>query len=572
VSGLWIPNTLEEYSANWEWIKNERARSASAWEEAMRWFCLEDLFFLINYVLSTSRVIHSETKEPFFFHDSFLEMCKLNQRYINRCESSFDGSARRGGKSTVRTFAGAIQIGMKYPESSQCIFSVERKLARKHLRVIKEELETNKLLRVLFSDRLWDDPIEATKTGECVWSLEDGLRLKRDRVRNTQTFEQQGYMRGAPTGAGYDVLHFDDAENESVTATPELLDTLHESFASAVNLATPAVLPKPIIFVTNTLYHSSGVANLVYQKYKEDDPDRVRMVPGEDLSVPGDGPLGGTPIYPYTLDICRQKFDEMTLRSGGKDEYAKQICCSFLAGQDRTFSRDLLNWYTDDVKKVCKNKNIYVCIDASKGIIDPMGIWVWAAGSDKRLYWVGGLRRYLDPAKSEFHDEIFNLVSKFANISERVVEIRVEQMYSQTWAEMIASNLRGNGVYIPVVPCRGKVKKTGRFQSAKQEREWAAWAPALQKGEVLFPKMLKDGGWGIKYKTDKGSTEDLVEYFLDHEFDTFPRSAHDDLLDAGALIWDTEVNEERPIQWPSMGYSRSGVVGRKWSKATWMSA
>lgn len=571
MSSLWIPETLQDYEDNFRWLKAERIKSVSSWEEAMRFFCLNDLFFFLNYVLSTSRVLHSETQQPFFFHQLYLDMCKLNQRYIDNLESSYDGSARRGGKSTVRTFAACLQIGLKYPESSQCIFSVERKLARKHLRIIKEELETNKLLKTLFSDRLWEDPIEATKTGECVWSLEDGLRLRRDRVRNTQTFEQQGYMRGAPTGAGYDVIHFDDAENESVVTSNELLETLHDSFASAINLATPAVLPRPIIFVTNTLYHSKGIANMYYQKCLSKDPTTARMIPGEDLEQPGGGPLGGTPIYPYTMSILEQKFEEMTMKPGGKDEYAKQICCSFLAGQDRTFSRDKLQWFDFDPQKVAKNKNIYVCIDASKGVKDPMGIWVWGTGADQRFYWVGGTRRKLDPANLEFHDLIFNMISKFSNWGSRVVEVRVEQMYSMTWADLISSNLRANGVFIPVVPCRGKIKRTGKFETAKQEREWSAWAPALEAGQIVFPKMMKDGGYGIKYKTDKGSTEDLVEYFLDHEFDTFPRSAHDDLLDAGALLWDAEVNSERPIQWPSMGYT--GIrKGRMRPRTTFMSA
>jgi len=725
MSDLWLPETLEDYEQLDRWLASTRAKSISAWEEAMRWYSLHDLFFMVNRVLSTKAIVHSQYQTPFYFHQFYLDLCKLNQWYIDDKVSSYDGSARRGGKalsldtpvitkagwkrhgdlavgdvlydergeecsvvatsqvwtdipcymvlfdngcsvtaagphewivktddytkdfvqrcetesiflsglkfsipyprhlgdgswgpelgiksinpvgcvpvscievdspshlylagdgmiptsnSTVRTFAGSIQIGLRWPESSQCIFSVERKLSRKHLRMIKEELETNKLLKSLFSDVLWDDPIEATKTGDCVWSLDDGLRFRRTRVRPTQTIEQQAYMRGAPTGAGYDVLHFDDAENESVIATPDLIETLHDSFASAVNLATPAVFNRPIIFVTNTLYSPKGIANLTKERYEAADPKRVRIVPAEDLAVPGDGPLGGTPRYPFTAEILQQKYDEMTMRAGGKIEYAVQNCCSFLAGEERTFDPHKIQWTQDDPRKLARNKNVYVCVDTSKGMIDPTGIFVWALGADKRKYWVGGTRKKLDPGKGELGEEIFNQVMTWSNLSERVVEVRVEQIAQMTWAELISSELRARGCYVPVIACSSRVRKTGRFSNAKQEREWACWAPPLEAGELVFPRMLKaegefGGGWGIKYKDDKGVTQDLVEYFVENELGKFPRAAHDDLLDAGALLWDADANEERPLQYPSMGYGRIyGKQSNRRTSTTWMSA
>jgi len=567
-----MPSTLEEYAELDRWLIDVRNKSIDMWTEAMRYYSLHDLFFFVNRVLSTGKITHSEFGTPLFWHDFYLEMCKRNQRYIDDRKSSFSGDSRRAGKSTIRTQAAAIQIALRWPDSAQCIFSVERKLSRRHLRAIKEELETNKLLKALFPDRLWDDPIEATKSGECVWSLEDGLRLKRDRVRAVQTIEQQGYMGGTPTGAGYDVLHFDDAENESVVTSLDMLEKLHESYAIAINLATPAVINPPIIFFTNTIYHPKGIAYQTYERYKAQDESLVSMAPGEDLTKPGDGPLGGTPCYPFTLGILKQKWDEMSMRPDGKQVYAAQICCSFIAGEERTFDKNSIMFIDEDPRDIAQDKLAYICLDASRGQYDSMACAVWANGLDRRHHLVGGWRNRLDPAEQEFYDKIFATVMRFSNWCERVVELRVEQMGSQSWADLIRQNLQYRGVYIPVIPCRGKVEKTGRFANTKQEREWAQWKPPLSAGLITMPKMKKDGGRGILYNDDKGNAQDFVEWLVEGELLRFPKCPTDDAIDAGGLLWDAEVNEDRPLQFPSVKYRRIYSGARASGKRTWMSS
>lgn len=574
-SDLWVPSTLEEYLELDRWLLGVRQTSVSAWEEAMRWYSINDLFFFVNRVLPFKNEIHSEYGKPLFFHEEHLKLAKWTDWAMRENKSTIDISGRRSGKTSIRTHAAAIQMALKYPDISIVIFSVERKLARAHLRKIKEILETSKELRVLFSDRLWEDPIDSSKSGDAVWSIDDGLRLRRPIPKSTQTIQQYAYFGGAPTGTGFQVAMYDDMEDMSVLGTQDMIEKLHESFASSLNLLTPSIeVPMPFAQVSNTIYHPNGVANMLLEKWQKEDPRRVRVRPGEDLSKEGDGPMGGVAVYPFTTALLKERYDLMTLKAGGKSEYAAQMCCSFLAGEDRTFDPNKIQWSLEDPRQMVRNKTVYICIDTSKGIIDPTGIFVWALGPDKRKYWVGGTRRKMDPSKPEFTDEIFNTVMLWSNLSERVVEIRVEELHQMAWSSLISAELRARGCYVPVIPCATKVRKTGKFANAKQEREWACWAPPLEAGELVFPRSKRDGGYGIKYTTDKGNKEDLVEYFMDYEFGKFPKSAHDDLLDAGALLWDSDANEERPLQYPSMGYSK--LYGRSKNPAKlhngWMSS
>lgn len=567
MQSLQIPQTLSEYTECARWLQSLLDRNMmSAWEEAMRYLALNDIFFFINFVSTDRTIKHSRYGTPFYFHQIYLDQCKRLQWAMDNFVSTFDGSARKGGKSTVRTKNCTIQLALKYPDSSTCIFSVEKQYAARHFGVIMEEFEQNKLLKVLFSDRLFDDPRTAAKNGETVWSTTHGLRLKRSRVRNNNTIEYNAFFDGGPTGSGYDFIHFDDCENNKAVSTQDNLNKLHDSFDSACNLVLPSAVPTPIIFITNTFYHPEGIAKKKYDEYKKEDPKRVRLVPAEDRRTQGNCPGGGVAVYPFDEERLWQLFNEKK----DKDDYAIQSLCDFTSGQDRSLSRGWLQFYEEEPEKVMKGKNSVVCIDASRGIYDPMAGFVWSAGHDKKLYWTGGFRKKLDPASPEFYDEIFALCSKVSNLSDRLVEIRVEQISNQTWADLIRSELQRRGMYTPVIPCKGKISKDRirKFQTAKLERQWQRWSPALQRGDVVFPKPSSMHGRGLMVKNEEGNLFDLVDYFLDFEFDLFPRAPNDDVMDAGALIWEPEMDIEYP---PPMEVRMRRMQRFKGSK-TWMSA
>lgn len=521
----------------------------SEWGDAMRWYCLNDLFFLSSQVVTDARTKNSQTGKPLYFDQFYLDWCRQIEYQIEKGGGS-DHSARGSGKSTLRTKNANIQRILKYPQSTGCIFSFQRKHSRKHFRAVKEEFENNELLKQLFDDLLEQDPIAAGKSGRIVWSMDDGLRLRVSK-RKDMTLEYNAFFDGTPTGGRFDWMDFDDIEDHKAIQTEHMLEKLHTTYDATIILATAVAIPRPVILFTNTFYSDLGLAARVSRQYSDVDPKLCRKTPGEDLTKPGEGPLGGTPVYPFDKERLFFFFDKMR----DKREYAIQICCDFRAGEGRIFDSSWLQRYPDTPEKWGAGKNIYICIDPSKGVNDPMAIWVWALGMDKKIAWVDCSMRRLDPALPEFMDEVFLMYAKWSRLGRRVVQVRVENFGQATYAENINKYLKDRGCFVPVIGC-ADTRRTGKFDSGKRDREFDRWATPASQGDVLIPRPLREGGCGLMRRVDDGRTIDLVEYFLDFEWTKFPKPITDNLLDAGSLLWEPEDRMQGPLQFPSGEYRK----------------
>jgi len=548
-TGLHVPTTVDEWDDLQRWVLSlEESGKMSEWADAVRSYSAGNLYYLLNYLMLDGNKIHNETGKPLYSHEVYRLYCNRTQYQMDNFLSTIDSSGRSFSKSTIRTKAAALQMMIRYPEISMAVVSVERQLAFKQMGVVVEEIDANKLLRAVWSDIFHWDAKEAAKNGECVWSRQDGIRVKRRLPRMNQTLENHAFIGSAPTGSRFDVLFAEDIESEKYVASKEGTEKLHASLAAFAPLLTPVAIPKAFTVINNTMYSSAGVVRKRYDELRADGKQFAFLYPAERGELINerfvkyeDGPCpgGGMPNYPYTEANLWSIFE-----GGGRNRrnYYMQMLGDATGGEDSTFKRDTIIFSDDNYQKLCKGTNAYVCIDASRGMEDPMGIWVWATATDKRLRWVGGLKKKLDPASPAFHDAIFNIVQMYDNLCKRVVEIRVEQMGSQTWADLIRSELQRRGCHITVVPCRNKTAtRTGQFRSSKMERLWSRWAPALQNGKVIFPKGVKMGGEGIITTDESGTPFDLIDHFLKFEFDAFPSPKHDDLLDAGSLIWDPEA-------------------------------
>lgn len=570
---LYVPDDLNGYKELWGWLNSVRDKSMDEWKEAMREYTKNDMFFLLNFVAADKNKVHSETGQLLYFHEVYLDYCRRNQRYIDELISSVDCSARSFSKSVVRTKLAAIQLIMRYPNIAIAIFSAEKQLASRHAAVIKDELDNNKLLKYLFDDVLWDNPQESAKRGETVWSRDEGLRVKRNLPRVNNTIERHAFFGTSPVGSRFDCIIYDDCESTQYVQNREQIDKLNESFDATQPLLTPTVFPKGLIFISNTKFSSDGLISRKWDDYKKRDPSSVYMFRAEtDPCEGGNSPLDGMANYPFTAKRLWEMYNEVK----DKTVYGLQMMGSFSAGEDRLLKRDWITFSPDEPRKLAKGCNGIVCIDTSRGIYDPTGVVVWSVGHDKRLRFTDGSRKKMDPSSPMYHDEIFNIVSRAINFNNRVTAILVEQLANQAWADLIRAELQKRGCYIQVVPCAGKLnnrEKTGRFANTKMERLWSRWAHQLQMGNVIMPLPKSMGGHGIPTVDEKGTPFDLIDYFLQHEYDAFPRPKHDDILDAGALIWEPDY----VIQYPSKnaskynGYEKIRQTNKSGS-TSWMSA
>jgi len=575
-------NKLSDYQENEKWLDSLRLKNRLDWMDAVRWYTKNDLYYLARYVTTFGSVPHSTYGTPFLEHQIYVDACRQYEEQI-ALGTSLDHSCRRSGKSELRSCVIPIHMMINHPNIAMVIFSVQKDLAQKHLVRIMNELEKNKRLQILFPEIFWSDPRNEAAHNGVSWSKTDGLVIRgRTMNRSTPTIEVAAMFGGGPVGSGYDAIFFDDIENSARVATAESIEDLDAAYSTAISLLTPVVLPSPLIVVSNTKFSEIGLVQRIHDRYKAKNPRMVRGVPGEDLEdvtdftdefYTGEGPLGKRAVYPNTPDGLALRYEEYP----NKIEYILQYGLSYRSEHDRALRRDKILYYEETSRELAKDMVTYLCIDASRGAVDPTCMWVWGLAHDKRKFWLDAVVKKLDPATQEFHDNVFRLATMWNGLSKYMAEIRVEDTASSTWTELIERELRSRGCYIPVVKVkvfnRGGARK---FSSGKMDRIYDHWSPMLNRNEVWFPKPAAEGGKGIMQEED-GKNTDLVQRFFSVEFDNFPRSKHDDMLDAGGMIEDEKINESRPLQYPGPPANlrnRSGyrTINPYGGGSTWMSA
>lgn len=556
-----IPNTVEGYAELERFLDSVKEKSLSRWMEYYRLYAEADFYFFFRRVSSFGSTVHTTYGVPIFDHQVAIDRAKATQYHISKSRG-IDLSGRRSGKSEQRTTVAPIWFYLRHPNMAATVVSVEKALAIRHLRRIKQELEKNKMYSTLWPDLFWDDPMRMNKEEGVVWSINEGLCLKgRTDIRSNQTIEAHAFYGGGPVGSGFDLALVDDAERRDKVSSPEAIEDLDRAFSEMMSLMTPRVVAKPVVLISNTKFAQAGLIQRIRDRYYAADPKLVFEIPAEIIEdahaevarkyvhTPELGPLGGEITWPYTRDFLVTKFEEMA----DKSEYTLQYAGSYRSDKLKALDEGRINWFLTAPQEQAAACTAYVCVDPSRGSVDPSAFIVWLLRRDKSKILADAVVKKLDPAKPEFMDELFRLVMLWNQLSERVVEVRVEDVGPSTWSELIEAGLRSRGCYIPVVKVRVGVRDAEqKFKSRKADRTYARWAPMLNRGEVWIPKPHSMGGRGIPCDIKgKGTYECAIDYFLNVEFRSFPNSVHDDMLDAGGMIEDTKTNAARPLVYGS---------------------
>lgn len=529
------------------WIAGLHSTDPDGWLEAQRWYAKNDLFYLLNFILLDGRMLHSQEDQypgkPYHFDDYFLQCCRTTEFHA-RSGTGVDASARGSAKSQIRTKALAIQLILNEPNICIMIFSVQKQLAKRHLKKIKDELQQNELLKELFPEILWANPKDETLRAAISWSLDDGICVKRQLPRGNNTVEVHDIFGGGPVGSRPDVIIADDVENSSVVNTSDAIAKLKSAFSECVSLLSAVVVTKPILIMSNTRFHPSGLVQSRIDRLQAEDPRLVRMIPAEDTTVDGDCPGGGTAIYPFTSDYLWWKYNEMEV----KREYGLQFVMKYDSFNDTVLNESKIQFYDGDPMVIGKECAIYMCIDASMGVKDPTCIWVWGIDKNGWKWWLDCVTRKMDPSKQEFHDEVYKMLIKWQTYGQRFIQIRVDAFGNQPWPELIAAELRRRGVYAHIVHCTAVGTHSTLFGKGKVDRIYQRWSPMIERQEVRFPLPASKGGKGLLSRNSDGAVTDMVEWFLTSELRQFPGMRHDDMLDAGALLYDEKANKEYPLE------------------------
>jgi phage terminase large subunit-like protein len=395
--------------------------------------------------------------------------------------------------STIMTYGLNIQEVLKDPNTRIGIFSHTRAIAKSFLRRIKHTLESNELLKALFPDILYQNPItQAPK-----WSEDEGLVVNRPSVFQECTFEAWGIVDGMPVSKHFSVLNYDDIVVRESVSTPEQIEKVDECFRLSLNLGSYGGKKR----VIGTTYHFADQ----YEKLKDQGGWVVRIHPAEDAN--------GNPVL-LSPEILAEKRRQL-----GPYVYNCQMLLNPVAKEDQRFRMEWLQFY----RTLPKQLTLFL-------LCDPANTKKYkATGGDYTVYFLWGL----DSSGNKFLVDVVRdrltlterwvylkrMVGKHRNIQKIGYEQYGMAADIQHFQEMMAKE----GVYFTIYELGGnKLSKEDRI---------ARLIPEFEGGKIWLPEHLE-------YNQKDGKTVDLVKVFIDEEYLSYPFSKHDDMLDAASRIKD----------------------------------
>lgn len=435
---------------------------------------------------------------------------------LARCKE-FDASpnghldlwARDHYKSTIITYAGTIrEILASHGDGAihdreQCIglFSHTRPIAKGFLRQIKYEFETNELLKTLFDDVLWENPTkEAPK-----WSEDDGITVKRKSNPKEATLEAWGLVDGQPTSKHFTGMVFDDVVTKESVTTPEMIAKTTSAVELAFNLGSQGSEWRRMI---GTRYHF----NDTYKPMIERGTFLPRVYPATE-----DGTVTGEPVL-LTRELIAKKRRDM-----GPYTFACQMLQDPKGDETQGFNSEWIKYYKPNDGS---GMNKYILVDAASGkrkSNDYTAVWVIGLGEDKNYYALEMVRDRL------------NLTQRAALIMRlhrkwRPTQVRYEKYGLMADIEHIKSVQDAENYRFEITEVGGAIPKNDRIKRL---------IPLFEQGRFYLPNS--------QYYTDyEGTTQDLVNVFVEQEYKAFPVPVHDDMMDSLARIAEPELS----LDWP----------------------
>lgn len=493
-----------------------KAKGEQAGAQTVREICRKDLFYLCYEVLG-----YRDLVEP--LHD---DLCDFIETQEQAQKTNIILIPRGHFKSTIATVGRCIQWMIRDRNTSIGLGSADLKSSKKFLREIRGQLEQNARLKALFPDCFYSEPRrEATK-----WTEEE-IIIKRDTTRPTPkegTVKVFGLEDGLPTGDHYYHMVIDDAINEDNVRTAERIAKVdQQSRYLRPLLMTP---DQPINWV-GTRYHLFDI----YQRFTDNPANAVYLRQAlED----------NKPIFP-------ERFSHKTLEDTRIELGSYIFSCQYMLQPtdpaDKKFKREWLKWYTKEISKVYGHVFFLVVDPASRmrKASDFTAMLVFGIDHDMNFYLVDGVHDKLNPAQRI--DAVFRLTKKW-DISTIAYETIGFQETDKFYIDQRQTKDRH---YFNVIEITGhRTRKDERIMGLQPIMEGGKFH--LPESPILYQRLWESPDDG------KGVTVDIVQEFLS-EFDFFPNSAHDDLLDAAQMA--RNIVEAGHIPLPKVFYSDSVDYG-----------
>ena len=435
--------------------------------ELIRVFAPKDLFFLAYFVLGIP------CNHPWLV-DRIREV--EEERY-----GVMDLWPREHFKSTILTYALIIWEILQNPEERIGIMSHTRGIAKAFLQRIKVTLESNQYLLDAFPDIFYQKPEYESPR----WSLDHGIVVKRQGNYAESTVEAWGLVDGMPTGKHFSVMNFDDLVTVESVNTPETMRKLRECYQMADNLGDRRGRRR----VIGTIYHHADL----HCWLEKQGVLKVRKYPAK---------VHGRGVYLTNEELDRKK------RNQGEYIFSCQMMLSPISEDNQTFRREDLKFF----KQVSHKMHYYI-------LVDPAG--KKNRTSDFTVMFVIGVDSRHNRYVLDMVREKLNLRERWERLKKLVLQydpklVGYEEYGMQSDIDYIQEKMTETGVHFKIEKVAGLASKEDRIRRLQ---------PLFQEGRIILPATF--------YAFDQETLEkvDLVERFITDEYDAFPYSLHDDLLD-----------------------------------------
>ncbi len=464
-----------------------RAEEDGCRQETVRYFAHTDLFYLLT------RVLHRQDAD----NDWVFKQARM---YQAAPDGYLDLWWREGYKSSIITFGGIIQGLMNDAERTYGIISITRPSAKKYLRQIKVELETNKALQEIGSDVFWENP----KKQAPKWSEDDGLVIKRKGNPKEASIEAWGLVDGQPVGPHFSDLHYEDLVNRDTVRTGAMIKRVKEAFIESLNLGQRGGRRRACC----TRWHYSDVNQTIIE--------RGILIP-RIWTATKDDTFTGEP-WLLTREELAQKISD----------YGPYIAACQLFMNPTQDSLQVLKekwlryWRADRYKGL----NLYIlCDPASEKKIgsDYTVFIVIGLGSDRNYYVINWIRDRL--SLTEKANVLFKWHQQY-----RPVDVGYEKYGMQSDIAHFRDRMERDNYRFGITPLGGPLGKGGRIDRL---------VPIYSQGRMYIPETCP-------YTQYDGETVDLTRIFVNDEYKAHPFEVHDDMLDCKSRILDEDFNAVFP--------------------------
>lgn len=495
-----------------EWNKLDEGFTNIA---AIRWLCLNDRYYLLVRACSRQDALH-----PWL-----LARCREVER---NPDGHLDLWAREHYKSTIITFAGSIQEILKDPEITIAIFSHTRPIARKFWGQIKQEFESNEVLKRVFPDILFKKPEkESTR-----WSEEKGICVNRKGNIREATLEAWGLVDGQPTGAHFRLMIYDDVMTQESVNTPDQIAKTTAAWELSDNLGMAGGRKWHI----GTRYSFADTYQAIL--------DRKSVIP-RIYPATADGTADGNPVF-FDPDVWEAK-----KRDQGPATIACQMLQNPIAGQQALFRVEWLQIFEVRPETI----NVYIMVDpARSNKKDSAKTAMAVIGVDyaRNKYLLDGLNHRMD--LKERWEGMRALYRRWLNQpGVQNVQVGYESFGAQADLDYFHERMDVEGIVFPIEelawPREGLGSKVDRVQRL---------IPDFRNGRFFIPydtddrrltstqKRVQQEGSPyriarpIQQKDAQGNLYDVKKDFLE-QVHYFPFGGLKDLIDATSRVYDMDV-------------------------------